>query len=314
MGERYVLQKLIEDQLQKQRAHHHFISCNFGRNSSCEIQDSVLGFGSPAAIDDKETAVRVASLLHWWRNGSLDQNNLLLWRKPRLPILSNDDLAGLGRTEISPNSIPRGKFEVFSPKSNGSDWIITPKSEVHSADMRCRELPSELEEDGVTWKKYSQRVLAGGHWRRFYFKCMKNDCNARKHVDILESWRSRFQYPEDEKLETIRNCYIGEHNHKLEDRFFPMQSKVETRSDTESQQRLLGSKSSREIEEMSTCDTSSSHIVISLGTTSTSICSSDKVQISAEQAPKRLKTGERGKVDDGCWLNLTLGMARSDGP
>eukprot|EP00270_Netrium_digitus_P014117 TRINITY_DN4762_c0_g1_i3.p1 TRINITY_DN4762_c0_g1~~TRINITY_DN4762_c0_g1_i3.p1 ORF type:complete len:311 (+),score=10.20 TRINITY_DN4762_c0_g1_i3:204-1136(+) len=68
------------------------------------------------------------------------------------------------------------------------------------------ELPSELQGNGCTWKKYSQRVLTGGEWRRFYFSCDEFGCDARLHVDI--------GYIQGKSaVQTLRSSYLGQHNH-----------------------------------------------------------------------------------------------------
>eukprot|EP00270_Netrium_digitus_P000902 TRINITY_DN11038_c0_g1_i2.p1 TRINITY_DN11038_c0_g1~~TRINITY_DN11038_c0_g1_i2.p1 ORF type:complete len:359 (+),score=45.12 TRINITY_DN11038_c0_g1_i2:88-1164(+) len=76
----------------------------------------------------------------------------------------------------------------------------------------CFELPAELDDDGFRWQKYSQRVLSGRKWRRFYFRCAAVGCAARRHIDANEDLLAH-EDKHGEAVNSFRSTYIGQHNH-----------------------------------------------------------------------------------------------------
>ncbi|XP_015577401.1 probable WRKY transcription factor 45 isoform X1 [Ricinus communis] len=59
-----------------------------------------------------------------------------------------------------------------------------------------------LPEDGYEWRKYGQKFIKNIGKFRSYFKCQKQNCNAKKRVE----WRSS-------NPDNIRVVYDGVHTH-----------------------------------------------------------------------------------------------------
>ncbi|KAI0498483.1 hypothetical protein KFK09_019371 [Dendrobium nobile] len=60
-----------------------------------------------------------------------------------------------------------------------------------------------ISEDGYKWKKYGQKYIRSIQKNRSYFKCVNNNCKARKKVE----WQ-----PNDPN--NIDIAYKGDHNHR----------------------------------------------------------------------------------------------------
>ncbi|GKV21824.1 hypothetical protein SLEP1_g31766 [Rubroshorea leprosula] len=61
-----------------------------------------------------------------------------------------------------------------------------------------------LPEDGYEWRKYGQKFIKNIGKTRSYFKCHKENCNAKKRVEWSES-----------EPDNIRVVYDGVHTHAL---------------------------------------------------------------------------------------------------